>query len=69
MSTKPDFATMATIDLRAYVLQHRDDEEALHVLIDKLHGNSSSSRVYSPEDNIAEALAEYLHSTCQDKVI
>jgi hypothetical protein len=63
MSTKPDFATMTTIDLRAYLLQHRDDEEALHILIDKLHANSSSSRVYSPEDNIAEALAEHLQST------
>jgi hypothetical protein len=47
---------------RACVFQHRDDEEALHVLIDKLHANSSSSRVYSPEDNIAEALAEHLQS-------
>jgi hypothetical protein len=63
MSTKPDFATMTTIDLRAYLLQHRDDEEALHALIDKLHENNSSSRVYSPEDNIAEALAERFQST------
>jgi len=28
MSVKPDFVTMTTIELRAYVLQHRDDEEA-----------------------------------------
>ncbi len=63
MSMKPDFANMTTSDLRAYVLQHREDEEALHVLIDKLHANSSSVRVYSPEDNIAAALAEHLQST------
>jgi hypothetical protein len=62
MSTKPDFATMTTIDLRAYLLQHRDDEEALHVLIDKLKANSSSTRVYSPEDNIADALTEHMQS-------
>ena len=65
MSTKPDFAIMTTLDLRAYVLQHRDDEEALHFLIDKLKANSSSSRVYSPEDNITEALAEHFQSTQQ----
>ena len=62
MSTKPDFATM-TIDLRAYVLHHRDDEEALHFLIDKLKANSSSSRIYSPEDNISQALTEHSQST------
>lgn len=65
MSTKPDFATMTTIDLRSYVLQHREDKEALHVLIDKLHANSSSTRVYSLEDNIAEALAEHIQSSQQ----
>jgi hypothetical protein len=63
MSMKPDFANMTTIDLRAYVLQHREDAEALHMLIDKLHADSSSARVYSPEDNISEALAEHLQST------
>jgi hypothetical protein len=62
MSMKPDFAKMTTIDLRTYLLQHRDDEEALHMLIDKLHTDSSSVRVYSPEDNISEALAEHLQS-------
>lgn len=60
MSIKPDFATMTTIELRAYVVEHRDDEEALHAYLDKLHTENPSSRVYKPEDNVAEAIAEYL---------
>ena len=60
MSVKPDFVTMTTIELRAYVLQHRDDEEALHVYLDKLHAENPSSRVYKPEDSVADAIAEYL---------
>ena len=60
MSVKPDFAIMTTIALRAYVLEHRDDEEALYAYLDKLRVENSSSRVYSPEDDVAEAISEYL---------
>ena len=59
MSVKPDFATMTAIELRAYVLEHRDDE-ALHAYLNKLHAENPSSRVYRPEDDVAEAIAEYL---------
>ena len=60
MSVKPDFATMTATELRAYVLEHRNDEEALHAYIDKLHAENPSSRVYKPEDNVDEAIAQYL---------
>ncbi|MBD2513795.1 hypothetical protein H6G93_01980 [Nostoc sp. FACHB-973] len=60
MSVKPDFATMTAIELRAYVLEHRDNQEALHAYLDKLHAENPNSQVYSPEDNVAEAIAEYL---------
>lgn len=59
MSVKPDFATMSAIELRTYVLEHRDDEEALHAYLDKLHAENPT-RVYRPEDDVAEAIAEYL---------
>jgi hypothetical protein len=62
MSLKPDFATMTTLELRAYVLEHRDDEEALQAYLDKLHSENPSSRVYKFEDNVAEAIAEYLQN-------
>lgn len=60
MSVKPDFATMTTIELRAYVLQHRDDEEALQAYLDKHHTEKSISRVYQPEEDVAEAITQYL---------
>ena len=69
MSVKPDFITMTTTELRAYVLQHRDDEEALHVYLDKLHTENPSLRVYKPEDSVAEAIAEYLKDKRQKEVL
>jgi hypothetical protein len=64
MSTQPNFAAMSTSELRIYVLEHRDDQDALHAYLDKLH-QQPSSRVYSPEDDVAEAIAEYLNSRNQ----
>lgn len=51
---------MTAVELRAYVLAHRDEEEALHAYIDKLHTENKGSRVYKAEDNVADAIAEYL---------
>jgi hypothetical protein len=68
MSVKPDFATMTTIELRAYVLDHRDDEEALHAYLDKLHVEKPSSRVYQPEEDVAEAIAEYLKDKIRKEI-
>lgn len=34
--TKANFQAMTKQDLRAYVLEHRDDQEAFHALTDKL---------------------------------
>ncbi|MEH2100923.1 MAG: hypothetical protein V7K76_14455 [Nostoc sp.] len=34
--TKPDFQAMTKQELRAYVLEHRDDQEAFYALADKL---------------------------------
>jgi len=37
--TKPDFQAMTKQELRAYVLEHRQDEEAFHALVDRLSQN------------------------------
>ncbi|GAA6615092.1 DUF6887 family protein [Scytonema sp. NUACC26] len=60
MSIKFNFAAMTAIELRAYVLEHRNDEEALHAYLDKLYAENPSSQVYSSEDNVSEAVTEYL---------
>ncbi len=59
MSVKPNFTTMTVTELRAYVLAHRGEEEALHAYID-IHAENQGSRVYKPEDNVADAIADYL---------
>jgi hypothetical protein len=35
--SKLDFKTMTRKDLHAYVLSHREDEEAFYAYVDKLH--------------------------------
>lgn len=62
MSVRPDFESITVTKLRAYVLEHRDEEEALHAYLDKLHAQKRDLRVYKPEDNVADAIAQYLKS-------
>jgi hypothetical protein len=35
--SKPDFKTMSRKELHTYVLTHREDKEAFHEYVDKLH--------------------------------
>ena len=37
---KPDFDTMSKAELRAYVLAHRDDQEAFYQLVDRFKADS-----------------------------
>jgi hypothetical protein len=60
MNTKPDFTKLTTSQLRAYILEHRDDERALQTYLDRRHSENPNSRVYKAEDDVAEAIAEYL---------
>jgi hypothetical protein len=39
--SKPDFKTMSRKDLHAYVLAHRDDQEAFYTYVDKLHAEAT----------------------------
>ncbi|MEH1958509.1 MAG: hypothetical protein V7L05_01115 [Nostoc sp.] len=34
--TKPNFAAMSKSQLKAYLLEHRNDAEAFHALMDKI---------------------------------
>jgi hypothetical protein len=43
IGAKLHFVTMSKSELRAYVLEHRDDKEALHAYLDKLHAKNPSS--------------------------
>jgi hypothetical protein len=67
MTVKPDFAAMTSQQLRAYVLEHRDDEEALQVFLDRRRSENPNSRVYRAEDDVAAAIAEYLERKRQQE--
>jgi hypothetical protein len=62
MNTKPDFTQMSSSDLRAYVLEHRTDQEALQAYVDKRQVENPVRRKYSPNDNISGAIDDYLKS-------
>jgi hypothetical protein len=60
MSAKQNLIEMSISELRAYVLQHRDDEEALQAYLDKVHAEKPISVIHAPEENVGDALAQYL---------
>lgn len=59
-SAKPDFINMTKAELRVYVLKHRDDEEALHAYLDKLHAENPNPQMYQSEDSVSKSITEYL---------
>jgi hypothetical protein len=51
--SQPDFTAMSRKDLHAYVLAHREDQEAFYAYVDKLHAEASwveMPPLQSPED-------------------
>lgn len=46
---KPDFQAMTRKDLIAYILEHRDDKQAFHVLMDKAHLEPSPEVYPAPQ--------------------
>jgi hypothetical protein len=67
MSAKPNLMTMTKTELRAYLLEHREDEEALHLYLDKAHTDNPNSRIYRPEENVSDAVAEYIQNLGQQQ--
>jgi hypothetical protein len=43
---KPDFNTMSIVELRAYLLTHRNDDEAFYKLADLLETSPNSTDLY-----------------------
>jgi hypothetical protein len=58
---------MTTPQLRAYVLEHRADEEALQTYLDRRRSENPNSRVYKADDDVAEAIADYLERKRQQE--
>lgn len=62
MSGKQNLTIMTKAELRNYVLQHREDEEALQLYLDKVNTENPSPHIHSPEENVGDALATYLEN-------
>jgi hypothetical protein len=61
---KPDFKTMSRKDLRAYTLEHRDDNEAFYAYMDKLEAEATWIEFPAPKSidelkNFGELLQKY----------
>jgi hypothetical protein len=54
LDMKPNFDTMTKIELRAYVLSHRDDKEAFYKLVDRFKADSTKQ----PRHPFPKSLAE-----------
>ncbi len=39
--SKPNFQAMEQKELKRYVLEHRDDQEAFHAYVDRLHAEGN----------------------------
>ncbi|MFM7363491.1 MAG: DUF6887 family protein [Cuspidothrix sp.] len=55
--SRPNFQDMSTKELRAYVLSHRDDQEAFYIYVDKL--NAEASWVEMPPSESVDDLMNY----------
>jgi hypothetical protein len=45
---KPDFRTMSMKELRIYVLEHREDDEAFYTLVDRRATANPNRVLYAP---------------------
>jgi hypothetical protein len=54
---KPDFSTMSRTELRAYILAHREEEDAFFAYIDR--SNNEATWVDCPPVESSEALQEF----------
>jgi hypothetical protein len=52
--TKPNFSNMTRQELRGYILEHRDDDEAIEALINKGNPSSPTYRFPQTEDDLQE---------------
>ena len=66
MMKKPDFSKMSRPDLRAYVLAHRDDDEAIEALIKRGNRNTPAYPFPNTDEDLqqmAVILKQKLDST------
>lgn len=56
--SKPDFFTMSKSELKRYLLEHRNDTEAFHVLMDKINAEPNQKFYTVDEADVIQELIE-----------
>lgn len=56
--SKPDFLTMSKSELKRYLLEHRNDIEAFHALMDKINAEPNQKFYTVDEADILQELIE-----------
>jgi hypothetical protein len=64
---KPNFDTISTTELRAYLLAHREDDEAFYKLVDRLEESEQTELYPYPDtpENVAimeQAIRDYVRN-------
>ncbi|BDA74349.1 hypothetical protein CAL7716_085150 [Calothrix sp. PCC 7716] len=52
--SKPDYKTMSEVNLRAYVVQNPDDQEAFYAYVDRVNDDYPNRTPMSPENAVTE---------------
>jgi hypothetical protein len=52
--TKPNFSSMTRKELRGYILEHRDDDDAIEALINRGNPNSPIYRFPQTDEDLQE---------------
>ncbi|MCY7273425.1 MAG: hypothetical protein LH702_06690 [Phormidesmis sp. CAN_BIN44] len=63
--TKPNFAEMTKVDLRAYLVAHPSDQEAFHAFVDRFTADASPETYAMPQ---SKAEIEEVAKLIQQKV-
>ncbi|MEC4819825.1 MAG: hypothetical protein SAK29_42140 [Scytonema sp. PMC 1069.18] len=56
--SKPNFLTMTKSELKRYLLEHRNDTEAFHALMDKINAEPNQKFYTIDEADVLENLIE-----------
>jgi hypothetical protein len=57
MMMKPNFDTMTRQEIREYILQHREDDDAIEALINKGNPNSPTYKFPQTDEDLQEMAA------------
>lgn len=65
--TKPNFATMSKSELKRYLLEHRNDTEAFHALMDRINAEPNQKFYTIDEMDVLQDLIKAKRHTKENQ--